>query len=270
MQTPRFVPSSDFQATVRATGLAGLGLAALLASLSNVVARAPSGAMHVGPALAPPSRIFQFGTDLLGRDLASETLHALATTMDAASVAMLVTVFAGGLAGFVAARLPRALGFLLRRIAGVLTALPALFLAILFIGLSQRELAPLYAGLAAVPPAFVRSFDRARAHSAHADFARATGVSNSVLLYRDFVYDFRAGIVSLAARALAAVTIILSTASFLGFGSAPPERDLGLMIASARETYMGAWWTAAFPATALAMFILFARLAAGLDEGERA
>ena len=71
------------------------------------------------------------------------------------------------------------------------------------------------------------------------------------------------------ARALAAVTIILSTVSFLGFGAEPPHRDLGLMIAAARAYYLHAWWTAAFPALGLMAVVLFARLAAGLDEGER-
>jgi peptide/nickel transport system permease protein len=68
---------------------------------------------------------------------------------------------------------------------------------------------------------------------------------------------------------LAAVAIILSTVSFLGFGATPPHRDLGLMIAAARDTYFEAWWTATFPAAALALLILCARLAAALEEGER-
>jgi len=75
---------------------------------------------------------------------------------------------------------------------------------------------------------------------------------------------------SSAARALAAVTIVLSTVSFLGFGAVPPHRDLGLMIAASKLYFLHAWWTAAFPAAALMILILFARLAAGLDEGERA
>ena len=261
----------SLRTAIRTVGLAGLGLIAILVSLSDVIARVPAGTDHIGPSLAPPSALFAFGTDLLGRDVASETLHALAVTVDTASLAMLVTILAGGLAGFVAARLPWGLGFLLRWIMGVLTALPALFLAIVCIGLSRRGLAPLYAGLAASPLAFVRAFDRARAlgASAHAEFARATGVSAGTLLRRDLTYEFRAGILSVATRALAAVAIILSTVSFLGFGSAPPNRDLGLMIASARETYIDAWWTATFPTIALAALILFARLAAGLEEGER-
>ena len=261
----------SLRATIRTIGVAGLGLIAIVVSLDDVIARVPAGTDHVGPPLSPPSALFQLGTDLLGRDVTSETLHALAVTVDTASVAMLITILAGGLAGFVAARLPWGLGFLLRWIFGVLTALPALFLAVVCTGLSNRGLAPLYAGLAASPLAFVRAFDRARAlgTSPHADYARATGVSAMTLLRRDLIYEFRAGFLAVAARALAAVTIILSTVSFFGFGSAPPNRDLGLMIASARETYIDAWWTALFPAIALALLILFARLAAGLEEGER-
>jgi peptide/nickel transport system permease protein len=90
------------------------------------------------------------------------------------------------------------------------------------------------------------------------------------LLRRDLTYEFRDSFLSIAARALAAVTIVLSTVSFLGYGATPPHRDLGLMIAAARDVYFDAWWTAAVPAAALAFFILCARLAAGLDEGERA
>jgi peptide/nickel transport system permease protein len=188
------------------------------------------------------------------------------------AIAMLVTILAGGLAGFVAARLPWGLGFLLRwicrRADGVARVVPR---HSVHRTEQSRGYAPLYAGLAASPLAFVRAFDRARAlgSSPHADYARATGVSAMTLLRRDLTYEFRAGFLAVAARALAAVTIILSTVSFFGFGSAPPNRDLGLMIASARETYIDAWWTATFPAIALALLILFARLAAGLEEGER-
>jgi peptide/nickel transport system permease protein len=89
------------------------------------------------------------------------------------------------------------------------------------------------------------------------------------LLRRDLAYEFREMLGSVAARALAAVTIILSTASFLGFGAEPPARDLGLMIAAGKATYLVAWWTAAFPALALLILVLCARLAAGLEEGER-
>lgn len=257
--------------TIRTIGFAGLGIVAVLVGIADVITKAPPGTAHTGPSLAPPSPGFAFGTDLLGRDMLGETLHALVVTVDMATLAMLVTLLTGALAGFAAARLPWRLGFLLRWVAGTLKAVPPLFLAVLFIGIAGRQYASLLAGLATAPVAFARAFDRARslAASAHADFARATGVSTAALLRRDLVYEFRAELLSVATRALAAAAIILSTASFFGFVSAPPNRDLGLMLAAARDTYIDAWWTAMFPAIALALVILFARLAAGLDEGER-
>jgi peptide/nickel transport system permease protein len=263
-------PPIALRGIIRGVGLAGLGLIAILVGLSDVIARAPAGAVDVGPQLVPPSLLFPFGTDQFGRDVASETLHALAVTVDMASIAMLVTIVAGAL-GFVAARLPLGLGLGARWVAGILAAVPALFLAVLFIGASDRAYAPIAAGLAAAPFAFARAFDRARdlGKSAHAVFARATGISAMTLLRRDLAYEFRATFLMTASRALAAVAIILSTVSFFGFSAAPPHRDLGSMIATARETYFDAWWTAAFPALALALLILCARLAAALEEGER-
>jgi peptide/nickel transport system permease protein len=256
---------------LRVIGWSGLGLMGVAVTLSDFLARAPAGATGIGPMLELPSAAHPFGTDFLGRDMLSESLHGLSVTMSHALVAAIVAIVLGGLSGAVAARLPHYSGLALRGIVGVFAAIPALLLAVLMIGLTAREFAPLAAGLAAAPLAFVRAFDRVEAQgkSTHAEYARATGISGATLLRRDLIYEFRGTLSSVAARALAAVTIILSTVSFLGFGATPPARDLGLMIAAAKTSYLHAWWTAAFPALALLVLILCARLAAGLDEGER-
>jgi len=259
------------RAAIRAFGFAGLALIAVAVGLSDVIARAPADATGIGPVLAPPSSQFLLGTDALGRDVLSETLHALAVTLIHAGLATAITLAAGSLFGFIAARLPWKSGVVVRWFAGILGAVPALLLAILFVGIATRDYAAIAAGLAAAPLAFSRTYDRARALSVsrHAEFARATGIQGATLMRRDLAYEFRDTFLTIAARALAAVTITLSTMSFLGFGAVPPHRDLGLMIAAARASYLEAWWVAAFPALALLLLILFARLAAALDEGER-
>jgi peptide/nickel transport system permease protein len=264
--------ASLLRRVLAAVGWSGLGVVALAVVLSDFLARTEAGAVHNGPSLAGPSAQFPFGTDFLGRDVLSETLHALNVSMSNAVPAALLAIVCGGLSGFAAARLPRFAGHSLRWAMGVFAAIPPLLMAILLIGLTARGLAPVAGGLAAAPLAFVRAFDRTRAtrNSAHAEYARATGIPPATLLSRDLAYEFRDRFLSTAARALAAVTIILATISFLGFGAVPPHRDLGLMIAAAKPTYIEAWWTAAFPALALIVVILLARLAAGLDEGERA
>jgi peptide/nickel transport system permease protein len=254
----------------RIAGLAGLGLFALGVALSDVVARAPAGATHLARALQPPMTGFSFGTDAAGRDVFSETIHALAVSVPQAVLAASIAIMLGAIAGFGAVRLPMRSGTLLRGIVGIFGAVPVLLLAVAFAAIAGNHFAAIAAGLAAAPSSFVRSFDRAAASadSRHAEFARATGIPGTTLLRRDLVYEIRGHFVSVAARALALVTIVLATMSFLGFGATAPRRDLGAMIADARLDYLHAWWIAAFPALTLMLFILCARLAAALDEGE--
>ena len=269
--TPAMDRATSLRAVVRMTGWTGLAIILVIVSMSEFLASAPADTQNLGPALAAPSAQFFFGTDLLGRDVLSETLHALRETTGEAMIAALVAIIAGGLFGFVAARLPRKAGIGLRWAVGILAAAPVLLLAILFIAIAGREWASFAAGLAGAPIAFVRAYDRTRAESftRYAEYARATGIAAATLLRRDLVYEFRDSFFVTAARALAATTITLSTASFLGFVAVPPNRDLGLMIAAAKISYLQAWWTAAFPALALLLLILCARLAAGLEDGER-
>lgn len=253
-------------------GVGWVGLSALLLTmfLSDFLAHAPAGVGLSGMELSPPSSAHPFGTDMLGRDVLSETLHGLAETGRLALWACLTAIALGGVFGVVAARLPQAIAASLRGVFGVLGAIPPLLLAIVFVGLMGHGFVAIAAGIGAAPLGFVRAYDQVDLRSAHSDYARATGIPALALLKRDLTYDFQHVFLSVTARALAAVTIILSTASFLGFGAEPPARDLGLIIAAAKLNHFTAWWTAVFPGLALIVFILSARLAAGLEEGESA
>jgi peptide/nickel transport system permease protein len=242
---------------------------AIMVALGDVLACAPVGAGS-SARLIGPSTLFPFGTDALGRDVLSETIHGLAVTLTDAAPATAIVIVAGAIAGFAAVRAPLRLGPLFRAVTGVAAAVPVLLLAVALVGVFGQGFAVIAAGLAASPPAFIRSYDSAAhlANSRHAEFARATGIPASILFRRDLIYEIRGNFISVAARALASVVIVLSTMSFLGFGAVPPARDLGLIIASARDNYLDAWWIAAFPALMLALLVLFARLAAALEEGE--
>jgi len=264
------IPRTPLANALRTIGLAGLGFVTVIVALADVVARAPAGQKKVADALVQPNATFLFGTDNLGRDVLSETIHALAVTFTAAALAGAIIVVAGACAGFVAARAPLRIGALLRLVSGVLGTLPVSLLAVAIAVLAGRNVAILAAGLAAVPSAFNRSYDRAMflAGSRHAEFARATGIPASTLLRRDLVYELQGNFLNVAARALARGAIVFSTISFFGFGAVAPHRDLGVMIVDAYGFYLTHWWPATFPALILLLFILFARLTAGLGESE--
>lgn len=255
---------------LRVLGWTGLCAVLVAIFLSDFLANAPAGAVVPGLELQPPSPSHLFGTDVLGRDVLSETLHGLHQTGRHALWASAIAIIMGGLFGAVAARLPRPLALLLRCLFGILGSIPALLLTIVIAGLAGHDFVAVAAGVAVAAPTFVRAFDHIDLSSPHTEYAKATGIPGMTLLQRDLTYNFRQMIGSVMARALAAVTIVLSTASFLGFGASPPARDLGFIIAAAKISYLSAWWTVFFPALALVVFVLCARLAAGLEEGERA
>ena len=264
---------SRTQLFFRATGIIGLGLTAIAVAWADFIARMPAGLGDARFVSLPPSGQLPFGTDVIGRDVLSETLHGFSLTAEQAAVGALIAVAFGHAGGFFVARLRFHLGDLLRWIAEVLCEFPALVIAILLVAITHRSMAPFAAGFAVTPVAFARSFDRARTLLAapHAEFARATGVYSSTLLRRDLVHEFRNRLASIFGHAIAAVAIILSTLSFVGFGAAPPHRDLGLMIAgafaNAHATHnYTAWWAVLFPSLALTFIVLCAKLAAIPDE----
>ena len=252
-------------------GFAILAALAVTAAAHQFLAFYPQGQSNPAAALRAPGPGHPFGTDALGRDMLSETLHALAVSMSDASIGFAVALIAGMMLGFVCGHMLGRFASVTRVAAGTLASIPTLLLAILIsAGLDHTHTA-LAVGLAAAPATFVRAYDRARSflRETTSDFAHA-GSEPWTLLRRDLTYELHETLVMTSARAFAAVTITLATMSFFGFGAEPPLRDLGLMIASARESLPAAWWTASAPVVTLVLMILAARLAAGLAEGERA
>lgn len=252
-------------------GLVGLAVLAFLGITSRFIAPFEPGALNTGQVLMAPSALHFLGTDALGRDVWSETLYGLTITMSDAGIGFIVALAAGTALGFLSGHWLGRAGPVTRVGVGVLVSIPALLLAILFSALIGQGFAAIAAGLAAAPASFARAYDRARVNLAapYVAFARATGVDEFTLFQRDLVCEMRDSLVPIAARAFAAVTITLATMSFFGFGAIAPVRDLGLMIAASQTALPIAWWTAFFPAAALALLILAARLAAGLAGGER-
>src|ERR1700733_10655623 len=104
-------PALTRRGIIRAAGFIGLGAIGVVVGLSDVLARAPADDIDFGMPLTAPDAHFPLGTDVLGRDMLSETLHALTVTVTNAGIAAVIVVIAGGLLGFIAARLPWRAGF---------------------------------------------------------------------------------------------------------------------------------------------------------------
>ena len=230
-------------------------LSALAASFSPYSATA----QNAKYGLQPPSRDHWFGTDDLGRDLLTRTLHggriSLVVGLAATVLTLSIGVVVGALAGYAGGWLDN----LLMRITDAFLTLPTLFVLIL-ISAMLRDLPTLNLRSSVVivivvigllnwmwPARLIRGeFLRLKAQ----DFvlaAHASGVPNLRIMWRHLLPN-TVGLMIVQATLMVAFAIITESGlSYLGFGIQLPTPSWGNLLASAQSYALRAPWLTLFP-----------------------
>jgi len=211
---------------------------------------------------SPPSRQHLCGTDETGRDIAARMLHGTRTSLSigfiAQSIALLVGVTLGGLAGYYKGWLDIAIF----RFIETVDCFPTLLLILAVIGLfpSQNNMFYIMAvigltswtGLARL----VRGeFLRLGAHS-FPQAARALGASDYRIVVRHLLPNALGPILVSSTFGVASAILIESSLSFLGFGIQAPTPSWGDILNDAHRYIDFAWWLALFPATAILVTLM--------------
>lgn len=213
--------------------------------------------------LRPPGGGHLLGTDELGRDVLSRTLHgarvSVAAGLLASALALLLGAGLGAAAGWAGGGTDRAVLFLVN----VVQALPALVLVV--------------AGASFLPPSFLVAAvliaatgwtDTARIVRAEArrlraapfvEAARAAGASSPRLVLVHVLPHALPPALALLPYALGAAVLTEAALSFLGLGAPPPQASWGRALAEARNLLPGAWWCVLPPALGLFLLVLGAR-----------
>jgi peptide/nickel transport system permease protein len=209
--------------------------------------------------LQPPSAAHWFGTDDLGRDLASRVIVAaridLAIVALGILLAMAVAVPVGLAAGFMRGRTDR----LLMSISDSALTFPSLVLAVVLVSLFGAGLQSVIiaVGLTAAPALarLIRSLVLTTADLEYVDAARALGAGSIRLIRRHIVPNI-AGRVIVYTTLMGSYGMLTVTAlGFLGLGVQPPAPEWGNMLATTRTYLATAPWLLAAPGTAIILFI---------------
>jgi peptide/nickel transport system permease protein len=210
--------------------------------------------------LTPPGRGAWFGTDDLGRDLASRVVAAaradLLLVVLGIALATALALPLGLVAGYFRGHLDRAVTAL----SDAVLTFPSLVLAVVLVSLFGAGLAGVVTavGLTTAPALLrlVRALVLQTAAEEFVDAARALGAGHGAILRRHVVPAIlgRAIVYTtlLGSHALLTVTAL----GFLGLGIAPPAPEWGNMVAGARTYLATAPWLVVFPALAIVLFIL--------------
>ncbi|MCU4182305.1 ABC transporter permease [Bosea sp. BH3] len=208
----------------------------------------------------PPSELYWFGTDELGRDQVSRLFYGAQASLLAGIVSVLIAVAIGLPFGLLAGWYGGWVDIVISRVTEALLACPFLILAIAFAAVLGPSLtnAMIAIGLSAVP-IFIRLV-RGQVMSVKAeDFvegARAVGARDLRLMFRHVLPNTLSPIVVQSTLFMAQAIILEAALSFLGLGQQPPSPSWGQMLNVAKNFMEQAPWMSVAPGICIFLAVL--------------
>lgn len=214
--------------------------------------------------LEPPSRTHWFGTDELGRDVASRMIHGARVSLLVGFAAAAFALVLGSLIGAAAGYYGGGVDLVVSRLIDVLIAFPFLVLLLAVLSLFGPGLWTIIFVLALSSwTAEARIVRGEMLRIRELDWtaaARASGASDAVILFRHLLPNAIAPALVTAAFGVSSAILFESALSFLGFGVQLPHASWGSILSTADDYLRQAWWLALFPGLAIFVTVLAANL----------
>lgn len=208
----------------------------------------------------PPSELYWFGTDELGRDQVSRLFYGAQASLLAGIISVLIALAVGVPFGLLAGWYGGWIDAAISRVTEAMLACPFLILAIAFAAVLGPSLtnAMIAIGLSAVP-IFVRLV-RAQVMSVKAeDFvegARAVGARDLRIVLRHILPNILSPVVVQSTLFMAQAIILEAALSFLGLGQQPPAPSWGQMLNVAKNFMDQAPWMSVAPGVCIFLAVL--------------
>ena len=221
--------------------------------------------------LLPPSTSHPFGTDTLGRDVASRIVYGARVSLLIGVVAVAIMVIIGLVAGAIAAYYGGWWDSIIMRTADVFFAFPYILFAIVLIAVLGKGLQNVFLAIGILGwPSIARVFRSSILsvkESEYVDAARAMGASVRRILVRHIMPNSVAPIIVYATMSVGGAILTEAALSFLGMGVQPPAPSWGGMLSEARSLIFTAPWVMLYPGIAIITTVLaFVLLGDGLRD----
>jgi peptide/nickel transport system permease protein len=237
-----------------------LAAVVVIALTANWIAPYGVNDVDVPNALRPPSGGHWFGTDELGRDVASRVLVAIQASMRVAVVSVAFAVVVGVTVGVVAGYRGGWVDTVFMRVIDVMFAFPVLLLALAVVAILGPGTTTTILAIGIVyTPIFAR-VARASTLSVRVEpfvqLSRAMGTGTVYILGRHILPNIAGPLIVQTSLSLAFAILSEAALSFLGLGIQPPQPSLGRMIFDSQGFVTMAWWMAVCPGAAIFVIVL--------------
>jgi peptide/nickel transport system permease protein len=222
--------------------------------------------------LRAPSSEHWFGTDRLGRDVFSRVIVGARDILLVAPMATLLGMVLGATLGLATGYLRGLLDDVIGRFVDALLALPLQIVALMaLVALGPSTRAVVFVIAFVFMPIVARTVRSAVLAERELDYviaARLRGESHLYVMFVEILPNVMPPIVVETTVRLGYAIFAVATLSFIGFGLQPPSPDWGLQISESYSLISGGfWWTALFPAMAIASLVVGVHLMADAIQG---
>ena len=208
----------------------------------------------------PPSRQFPLGTDTLGRDLLSRVLFGARVSLLVGVLANGAAVLIGLLVGVAAGYFRGAVEAVLMRLTDVMTAFPALILAIALAAILRPSLWIVALVIALVNWVWIARAIYAQVLSIRqrefVEAAEAAGASTPWILVKHVLTNSLSPILVAATLDVGFMIMAAAGMSFLGLGAQPPLAEWGVMLSNGRQFLRVAPWVSLVPGAMIFLVVL--------------
>jgi peptide/nickel transport system permease protein len=239
-------------------GAAVMAAMAVLALLAPYISVDP---IEINPIerLRPPSLQHLFGTDNLGRDIFSRTLHGGRISLTVGLSVAVLTAVTGLLVGLVSGYI-RAVDAVMMRIMDGLMAIPEILLAISLMAISSASIRNVVIAITIpeVPRVarLVRSIVLTIREQPFIEAAVSIGTGLPKILFRHVLPNTIAPLLVTGTYAFASAVITESLLGFIGAGTPPEIPSWGNIMADGRTYFEIAPWIIFFPGAFLTLTVL--------------
>lgn len=202
---------------------------------------------------------FPLGTDSLGRNVAAGIFHGARVSLQIGTIAVVVSVVIGLIAGASAGYFGGKTDRIVTRISELFQTFPAFLLVVVLVAIGHPTVNYIAGaiGVASWPmiARLVRAECRLLRHQEFVLAAQTLGYSPLRILVREVVPNLLPTLVVTLSVMMANAILTESSLGFLGF-SDPNRISWGGMIGDGRQSLQNAWYLAVLPGSALAATIL--------------
>lgn len=232
----------------------------LVAVFARQVAPMDPYAANLVDAFQPPSAAHWFGTDKLGRDIASRIVYGTRISLTSAMILVLVISVVGSFLGIIAGYFGGLVDAVIMRISDMMISFPGIVLAIAVAGLLGASIRNAIIALAVVSwtkyARLARSLVLKIRHSDFVTVAELNGTRPGRLMRRYLLPSALPTLVVTAATDIGTMMLELAGLSFLGFGAQPPQAEWGLMLNEGRAYLLDSPWLMIFPGAAICVTVI--------------